>query len=99
MNIDWELIGSYAGMVPVLVVLVQIVKRIRGVPTWALPLVSIGLGLLLTGAAMLAFPPEGFTGGQKLGVWLLAGIVTGLSASGLYSATKETVLAVKGEGK
>lgn len=72
-----------ASVIPVIVALVAVVKRL-GVPAKFLPVTAVILGIVLVF----------LTNGQHT-EWL-AGIVAGLSAAGLYSGTKTTVKGVQG---
>lgn len=64
------------GLIPLLVGLVEVVKRI-GLPSKFAPLVSVALGLIL-GFMVYSDPTQA----------ILVGIAFGLSASGLYSGGK-----------
>lgn len=70
---------SDAILIPVTIGLVQVFKTI-GIPSRFAPLVSIILGIAL-------YCIDGF----NVKTDLLAGIIVGLSASGLYSGVKTTV--------
>lgn len=74
-----EVTASFAALVPIVVGLVQVVK-VAGFPSRFAGILAIALGVL--GAALI--------GGSMTEV-LLQGIVAGLSASGLYSASRSVV--------
>ncbi len=80
-----ELFASGAAFVPLVVALVEGAKQI-GLPTRWAPLVSLALGLV---AGFVWVVP----GDPRQAV--LAGLMIGLGASGLYSGTRATV---KGDG-
>jgi hypothetical protein len=75
-------------VVPVIVAIVQALKMV-GLPSKFAPLVSIGVGILV------AFLFGGNL--ETAGHTLLAGVLYGLSSSGLYSGTKTTAHAIKSE--
>jgi len=78
--VDFVLYGI--PMVAVVIGLVEVLKS-QGMPSRYAPVASLTLGLLFAGLAWCQDP----TLGQPLEV-ALWGIVTGLSASGLYSGQK-----------
>lgn len=67
-------------LVPLVVGVVEVAKR-AGLPTQLAPLLSLLLGL---GAGF-------FLHGEKVLLAVVNGVMIGLSASGLYSATKKVV--------
>ena len=79
----------YAGIISFLTLaLVEVVKRTTTIRKNLMPLLSLGIGLLV--GAMALFVPE-ITSDLSIGGHLLAGAITGLSASGIYDvATKTT---------
>jgi hypothetical protein len=82
-----------AGVVPVVAVLVQLgraipwLSRRPGLLPWA----SIASGLIVSLAALLAFP-RGLAGGPWWGFWMIHGLIAGLTASGLYSAGAKKIV-------
>lgn len=76
-------------VVPIVVALVQAVKMIGSerVNRFA-PFIALGFGVLISFL---------FNTAQPLGQIILAGVLYGLSASGLYSSTKYTAHNMKGE--
>jgi len=81
---DWQLIIFF---VPIIVALTEVFKRM-GLNKKYFPISNIILGIL----AAYFFVP---TGKQDLALAVLIGIITGLSASGLYSSGKSTIEEVK----
>jgi len=84
-----ETIIVFAGVLAVLTVaLVQLVKKTTTIPENLMPLVALIIGLLVGVIAL--FVPE-ITSDLSVGGHILAGGISGLSASGLYDlATKTT---------
>jgi hypothetical protein len=84
-----ETIIVFAGVLAVLTVaLVQLVKKTTTIPENLMPVVSLVIGLLVGVIAL--FVPE-ITSDLSVGGHILAGGISGLSASGLYDlATKTT---------
>lgn len=78
---------SAVAVVPIILALVQAFKMI-GLPHKYAPLVSIGVGILVG----FIFRHEA----QDLTQTILAGVVYGLSASGLFSGIKTTAHATQG---
>jgi len=80
------------GAVPVLLLimaLVQVIKIVFGLEeSRYVPLIAIGLGVLFAGGIQLA---EMFPGFGEWYTMVVAGIVVGLAASGLYSGGKHTL--------
>ena len=74
-----EFSGQFLALVPVIVGLVQAIKKTGYVKSRFLPLLAIALGIV--GAWLL-------TGFSSLDV--IQGIIAGLSASGLWSGSKAT---------
>lgn len=68
--------------IAVIVGIVEAIKRATGMPSKFAPLASIALGIL----AMVAFADFVVTAQD-----VFAGVIVGLSASGLYSGTRATV--------
>lgn len=78
----------YAGVISVLTLaLVQLVKTTTSVPNKLMPLISTLIGVLVGAVAL--FIPE-ITGELSVGGHLLAGAISGLSASGLYDLAAKT---------
>jgi hypothetical protein len=75
-----EMIFNFSVAVAVIIGLVEVVKRI-GLPSKFAPLVSVILGVGFS----FIFP------GETIGLTILFGVVTGLTACGLYSGTKATI--------
>jgi len=73
---------EFSIVVAVIVGLVEAVKRATNLDTRFAPIVSVVLGLLIVGL----FGVEGVTSN------LLDGIIAGLTASGLYSGTRATLI-------
>ena len=75
--------GEYAraGIVPLLIGILQIFKRL-GLDTKYIPLLSLGLGIIVS---LVLFDSE------SIRAAIIQGIYFGLSAVGLYSGTKNTV--------
>lgn len=83
-----ETIIIFAGVISVLTVaLVQLIKKTTTVPDKLMPLVSLVIGLLVGAIALVV--PE-ITADLSVGGHLLAGGISGLSASGLYDIAKKT---------
>jgi ABC-type dipeptide/oligopeptide/nickel transport system permease subunit len=91
MNMDLDFIAqamtSAVAVVPIIVALVQVAKMMK-VPNQFAPIVSIGVGVLISFL---------FGTGDNVGQTILSGILYGLSASGLYSGIKTTAHAKKEE--
>jgi hypothetical protein len=82
MNIDVGTITTGAiAVVPIIIALVQAVKMLNIANKW-MPLVSIGIGVLISFIANHAVADLTHT--------ILTGVMYGLSASGLYSGVKTT---------
>lgn len=96
MDIDATL---FAWLVPLVTVLVRVIRAIPALAdpsrSWALPLISIGVGLGLAGLAQLVWPPAGLTAGAIAGRIALHGLLAGLAASGLWSAAVQYVPGLK----
>jgi peptidoglycan/LPS O-acetylase OafA/YrhL len=88
-----ELISSItlgaAATVPLIVAIVQIVKMTQWIPDKFSPFVAIGAGILIS--FLLAHDQRDFSAN------ILAGILFGLAASGLYSGVKSTSSAIQAE--
>jgi len=69
--------GNIAYLIPLVVGLVEVIKRATGLNSKYAPLLSLVLGLLLSGIS-------GFF--STIGELVLSGIIVGLSSSGLYDA-------------
>ncbi|WP_411842161.1 holin [Salinicoccus sp. HZC-1] len=83
-----ETIIIFAGVISVLTVaLVQLIKKTTTVPDKLMPLVSLFVGLLVGAIALVV--PE-ITADLSVGGHLLAGGISGLSASGLYDIATKT---------
>lgn len=82
---------SYEGiaLIPIITVMVNLIKRI-GLPNDFAPFVSIAIGVVF-GIMFLS------NGDIKRGI--LAGIIMGTSASGLYSSGKKAVRGVQNRGR
>jgi len=74
-----ELTWSFGGLVVITIGIVEVIKRASGLNTNFLPLVGLVVGLILVAVA-------NFTGLTTFPI--LAGIVVGLSAAGLYDQKK-----------
>jgi hypothetical protein len=87
MDLDFiaQAMTSAVAVVPIIVALVQVAKMLK-VPNQYAPIVSIGVGILISFL---------FGGGITIGQNILSGILYGLSASGLYSGIKTTAHANK----
>jgi len=77
--IKMELSLLSAGLIPVVLAITEVIKRL-GVATKWIPLIALVLGVLTVWAVDI-------DGGARV----LEGIVVGLSAAGLYSGTKATI--------
>ena len=77
-----EISSQFLILVPVVVGLVEIVKSFLGLNTRYAPLFAILFGL--AGTLGLPYPGIDFSA-------VLQGVVVGLTASGIYSATKTTL--------
>lgn len=78
----------YAGVISVLTLaIVQLVKTSSNIPNKLMPLISTVIGVAVGVAAL--FIPE-ITGQLSVGGHLLAGAISGLSASGLYDLAAKT---------
>lgn len=88
-----ELISSItvgaAATVPIILALVQMVKMTGWVQDKYAPFLSIGFGILI--AFLLAHDT------QDMSANILAGILFGLAASGLYSGLRASAQAIKSE--
>lgn len=88
-----ELISSItlgaAATVPIILALTQMVKMIGIIPDKFAPFLSIGFGILIS--FLLAHEQRDFSAN------ILAGILFGLAASGLYSGVQATTYAIKAE--
>ncbi len=83
----------YAGIISVLTVaLVQLIKKTTTIADKLMPLVSFFIGLLV-GAVALVIPE--ITADLSVGGHLLAGAISGLSASGIYDLATKTKQGVK----
>lgn len=86
----------YSGVIGVLTLaIVELVKTSTNVPAKLMPLVSVIIGVVI--GAVSLFIPE-ITGELSVGGHLLAGLVSGLSASGLYDVFSKTKQGVKDSG-
>ena len=87
--------------VPIVVLtpgLVEVLKRI-GLPARYAGLAAIGCAALLAALADIAGlegPGAGAEPGVRVAAWLLAGIVYGLAAAGLYSQTRAWPVKARG---
>lgn len=90
---DSELISSItlgaAATVPIIVALTQVVKMTGIIPDKYAPFVSIALGILIS--FLLAHDTHDMSAN------ILAGILFGLAASGLYSGMQATSAAIKSD--
>lgn len=88
-----ELISSItlgaAATVPIILALTQMVKMINIIPDKFAPFISIGFGILIS--FLLAHEQRDFSAN------ILAGILFGLAASGLYSGVQATTFAIRAE--
>ena len=76
---------SYLALIPIVVGLVQVCK-VSGLPSRWAPLCSLVFGV------GLAFLVQAMVVPVTLGMTILAGLIVGLSASGLYSQAKATFM-------
>lgn len=90
---DTELISSItlgaAATVPLIVALVQIIKMTGVIPEKYSPFVAIGAGILIS--FLLAHEQRDWSAN------ILAGILFGLAASGLYSGVKASAHAIRAD--
>lgn len=86
----FELSPLIFAAIPIVVGLVEVVKKI-GMDSKFAPVLSIlfGVGAMFLASSM---PDQAMT----WQAWTLQGIITGLSASGLYSGGAKTIAAIKG---
>ncbi|GAB3061789.1 holin [Salinicoccus sesuvii] len=83
-----ETIIIFAGVISVLTVaLVQLIKKTTTIPDKLMPLISLFVGLLVGAIALVV--PE-ITSDLSIGGHLLAGAISGLSASGIYDLATKT---------
>lgn len=83
-----DTITVYAGVISVLTLaIVQLVKTSSNIPNKLMPLISTLIGVAVGTVAL--FIPE-ITGQLSVGGHLLAGAISGLSASGLYDLAAKT---------
>jgi len=86
----------YSGVIGLLTLaIVELVKTSTNVPAKLMPLVSVIIGVVIGAVALLI--PE-ITGELSVGGHLLAGLISGLSASGLYDVFSKTKQGVKDSG-
>lgn len=86
----------YSGVIGLLTLaIVELVKTSTNVPAKLMPLVSVIIGVVIGLIAL--FIPE-ITGELSVGGHLLAGLISGLSASGLYDVFSKTKQGVKDSG-
>lgn len=86
----------YSGIIGVLTLaIVELVKTSTNVPAKLMPLISVIIGVVI--GAIALFIPE-ITGELSVGGHLLAGLISGLSASGLYDVFSKTTQGVKDSG-
>ena len=78
----------YAAVLSVITVaVVQLIKTSTAIPNKMMTLISLAVGLAVGGVAL--FIPE-ITGDLSVGGHLLAGAISGLSASGLFDLATKT---------
>ena len=86
----------YSGVIGILTLaIVELVKASTNIPAKLMPLVSVIIGIVIGVVAL--FIPE-ITGELSVGGHLLAGLISGLSASGLYDLFSKTTQGVKDSG-
>lgn len=86
----------YSGVIGLLTLaIVELVKASTNIPQKLMPLVSVIIGVVIGTVAL--FIPE-ITGELSVGGHLLAGLISGLSASGLYDVFSKTTQGVKDSG-
>ena len=86
----------YSGVIGLLTLaIVELVKTSTNVPVKLMPLISVIIGVVI--GAIALFIPE-ITGELSVGGHLLAGLISGLSASGLYDVFSKTKQGVKDSG-
>ena len=86
----------YSGVIGLLTLaIVELVKTSTNIPAKLMPLVSVIVGVVIGVVAL--FIPE-ITGELSVGGHLLAGLISGLSASGLYDVFSKTKQGVKDSG-
>lgn len=72
-------------LAPITAALVQAIKTATGLDAKKNTLVSLLIGIVLAGLWALTFGHV-----DQIGPYLMAGLLSGLSASGLYDLTKKT---------
>lgn len=86
----------YSGVIGLLTLaIVELVKTSTNVPAKLMPLISVIIGVVI--GAIALFIPE-ITGELSVGGHLLAGLISGLSASGLYDVFSKTTQGIKDSG-
>ena len=86
----------YSGIIGALTLaIVELVKTSTNVPAKLMPLISVIIGVVI--GAIALFIPE-ITGELSVGGHLLAGLISGLSASGLYDVFSKTTQGIKDSG-
>ena len=86
----------YSGVIGLLTLaIVELVKTSTNVPAKLMPLISVIIGVVI--GAIALFIPE-ITGELSVGGHLLAGLMSGLSASGLYDVFSKTTQGIKDSG-
>lgn len=86
----------YSGVIGVLTLaIVELVKASTNIPQKLMPVISVIIGVVIGVVAL--FIPE-ITGELSVGGHLLAGLISGLSASGLYDVFSKTTQGVKDSG-
>lgn len=86
----------YSGIIGLLTLaIVELVKTSTNVPAKLMPLISVIIGVVI--GAIALFIPE-ITGELSVGGHLLAGLISGLSASGLYDVFSKTTQGIKDSG-
>ena len=86
----------YSGVIGLLTLaIVELVKSSTNVPAKLMPLISVIIGVVI--GAIALFIPE-ITGELSVGGHLLAGLISGLSASGLYDVFSKTTQGIKDSG-
>jgi len=78
----------FAGVLAILTVaFVQLIKKTTQVPSKLMPLISLAIGIIV--GAIAYFVPE-LTSDLSIGAHLIAGALSGLSASGLFDLATKT---------
>lgn len=88
-----DVIAMQAVIAPMVLLIVQGLKTTGIASKWA-PALSMGIGVLFGTVYTLATQPGGV---QTVFMGVLAGLMAGLAASGIYSGAKKTIGSLKKE--